>query len=69
MEKVRIGIIGAGGITQYAHIPCFQKLEDVEVVAICDPNELKLKEVTEKSGIPQKFTDYQKLEISILRGN
>ncbi|MCK4244944.1 MAG: Gfo/Idh/MocA family oxidoreductase [Candidatus Omnitrophica bacterium] len=61
MEKVKIGIIGAGGITQYAHIPCFQKLEGVEVVAICDPNELKLKEVTEKSGIPQKFTDYQKL--------
>ncbi|MCK4308247.1 Gfo/Idh/MocA family oxidoreductase [candidate division WOR-3 bacterium] len=61
MEKVKIGIIGAGGIVQYAHIPCFQKLGDVEIVAICDPNEPKLKEVAEKSDIPQKFTDYQKL--------
>ena len=61
MEKVRIGIIGAGGIAQYAHIPCFQKSENAEVVAICDPNELKLKEVAEKFNIPQEFTDYQKL--------
>ena len=61
MEKVRIGIIGVGGIAQYAHIPSFQKLENAEVVAVCDPNELKLKEVAEKFNIPQKFANYQEL--------
>ncbi|HCG77464.1 MAG: gfo/Idh/MocA family oxidoreductase [bacterium (Candidatus Ratteibacteria) CG_4_10_14_3_um_filter_41_18] len=61
MEKVRIGIIGVGGITQYAHIPCFQKLENVEIMAISDPNEDKLKKVAEKFNIPQKFSDYQEL--------
>ncbi len=61
MEKIKIGIIGAGGIAQYAHIPCFQKLENAEVAAICDPNELKLNEVAEKFKIPQKFNNYQEL--------
>jgi len=61
MEKVKVGIIGVGGIAQYAHIPCFQKLKDAEVVAVCDPNELKLKDVAEKFNIPQKFSDYRKL--------
>ncbi len=36
MEKIRIGIVGAGGMTAY-HIPGFRK-GGAEVVAIADPN-------------------------------
>jgi len=61
MKKVKVGIIGAGGIVQIGHIPSFQKLPDVEVVAISDPNEEKLKFVAEKFRIPRTFSDYKKM--------
>jgi len=58
---IKIGIIGAGGISQVAHIPNFQKIEDVKVEAICDINEEKLNYVAEKFNIPKKFTDWEKM--------
>jgi len=34
--SLRIGIIGAGQMTQIAHLPSIQQIDDVEVVAIAD---------------------------------
>jgi len=61
METLRVGIIGSGGIAQYAHIPNYQKCENVEVVACCDIVEETAKKCAEKYGIPRVFTDYQKM--------
>lgn len=37
MSKVRVGIIGAGGIATIAHLPTLQAHQDrVEVIAIAD---------------------------------
>ena len=36
MDKVRIGIIGCGGIANGKHMPALKKLPDVEMVAFCD---------------------------------
>jgi predicted dehydrogenase len=58
---IKIGIIGAGGISQVAHIPNFQKIDGVKVEAICDINEEKLNYVAEKFNIPKKFTDWEKM--------
>ncbi|HNS32227.1 MAG TPA: Gfo/Idh/MocA family oxidoreductase [bacterium] len=55
MKKLKAGIIGAGGIAQYAHIPSFKKAEGVEVAAIADINEIKMKAAAEKFGIPRTF--------------
>lgn len=61
MKKLRIGIIGAGGIAQAAHIPCFKKAENVEVAAISDINREKLQYAAEKFDIKQTFTEWEKL--------
>lgn len=61
MEKLKVGIIGAGGIAQYVHIPSYQKIEGVEVVAVSDINEEKLDYVAEKFKIPKKFKDWKDL--------
>ena len=61
MEKLKVGIIGAGGISQAAHIPNFQKVEGVEVAGLCDINEEKLNFVSDKFKIPQKFTKWENL--------
>ncbi|MCX7704786.1 MAG: Gfo/Idh/MocA family oxidoreductase [bacterium] len=58
MKKLKVGIIGAGGISHY-HIEAFKQLPDVEIVAISDPNELKLSFVAEKFGILKRFINWE----------
>ena len=35
-RKVRVGVIGAGGIANGVHLPSLSEIEDADVVAICD---------------------------------
>ena len=60
-NKIKVGIIGAGGIAQYAHIPGSQKLKDVELLAVADPVAGRAKGVAEKFNIPRYFEDPQKM--------
>lgn len=60
MTKLKMGIIGVGGIAQQRHIPTFLQLQDkVEWTAVHDLNEHRAKEVAEKYGITHVVTDYQ----------
>lgn len=62
MEKLRVGIIGAGGIATDVHIPAYQKVpENVEIVAISDVVYEKAKAVAEEKGITHAFDDYEKM--------
>jgi len=61
MEKVRVAIIGAGWIAQVAHIPVWKKLENVELVAVCDTIKTRAKAVAEKYKIPQFLTSDDEL--------
>ena len=36
MEKIRIGIVGVGGIANGAHIPPLQACADCQITAVCD---------------------------------
>lgn len=56
-DKIKIGIIGAGNIAQTAHMPAYLKQKDVEIVAICDINEKRAKEVAAKHDIKYALTD------------
>lgn len=61
-RKLKIGIIGSGGIAQSCHIPGYQSIPDqCEVVALCDPHEPNLKQASEKFGITDLYTDYRGL--------
>lgn len=62
MNKLRIGVIGVGGIAQDRHIPAFLKLsEQCVITAISDINATRAQEVVEKFNIPQFYTDYREL--------
>ncbi|MGV2621331.1 UNVERIFIED_CONTAM: Gfo/Idh/MocA family oxidoreductase [Halobacillus marinus] len=59
MTRLRIGLIGVGGIAQGRHIPSFLELqEDVILHAVQDVNEQRAKEVAETHGIPHVYEDY-----------
>ncbi len=63
MDKVRVGIIGCGGIANGKHMPSLSKLKEVEMVAFCDLIEEKAQKAAKQYGVPgaKVFTDYKQL--------
>lgn len=60
MEKLRVGVIGCGSIAQYRHLPEYQLNKNVELVAVCDINEERAKEIAGKYGVTH-YTSYEAL--------
>ena len=56
MSKLRVGVIGVGGISEM-HIGGYKANPNVEIVAFCDINEQRLKEKGEKHGVTHLYTD------------
>ncbi|MDH7570945.1 MAG: Gfo/Idh/MocA family oxidoreductase, partial [Armatimonadota bacterium] len=57
---LRVGVIGTGAIGQRRHIPECVANPNTELVALCDPNEERVKEVAARFG-GQPFTDYKEM--------
>jgi predicted dehydrogenase len=60
-EKIRVGIVGAGGNTRAKHIPGLQAQDDVEVVSVCNRSRESGRKVAEQFGIPKVYEDWQEL--------
>ena len=50
---LRIGIIGAGSNTKLRHIPGFQAIEEVQIVAVCNRSLKSAKKVADTFNIPR----------------
>lgn len=63
MEKMRIGIIGCGGIANAKHMPAISKLQDVEMTAFCDIIKERAEKAAKEYGSPDAkvYTDYREL--------
>jgi predicted dehydrogenase len=55
MEKIKLGIIGLGGIAQIIHLPILSKMNDIEISAVCDNDSQKCKRIAAKYGIKKHF--------------
>ncbi|NMA84566.1 MAG: Gfo/Idh/MocA family oxidoreductase [Epulopiscium sp.] len=60
MKKIKVGIIGAGSIS-HMHTTSYKKLDNVEVIAVCDIDEERAKAYAEQYNIPQVFTDHHEM--------
>src|SRR5688572_33338021 len=60
-ERLKVGIIGGGAITQVAHLPVLKKLKVVEVPAICDTDLPKARALADRFGIKDAFDDIEDL--------
>jgi predicted dehydrogenase len=58
---IRIGLIGAGQNTRDRHIPGFQKIEGVEIVAVANRSQESGRRVADQFKIPQVFDTWQEL--------
>jgi len=62
-KKLKVGIIGCGGIANGKHMPSLAKLDNVEMVAFCDIVKERAEEAAKKFGVADSFvcTDYRDL--------
>ena len=61
-KKLRVGLIGAGGIMRGAHLnPGWTAAPDCEIVAVCDIHEPTAQGLARDFKIPHIFNDFNKL--------
>ncbi len=63
MEKLKIGIIGCGGIANGKHLPAIKQNGNFEILAVCDLIEERAQKAKEEYGTENTkvFTDYKEL--------
>lgn len=60
-RDIRIGMIGAGQITQTRHLPALQKIEGCDVTALADVDVGRLASVADLFEVPNRHADYRLL--------
>ncbi len=58
---LRVGVVGAGAISQLAHLPVLAKMRGVTTVALCDNDGPKARALADRFGVRDVFTDIEDL--------
>ncbi len=61
MENLKGAIIGCGTIASSAHLPAFNSLKQVEIIALIDSDIKQAKRLAKKFQIKEVFTEYDQL--------
>lgn len=61
MNKIKLGIVGLGGISQIIHMPILSKMEDVEIDAVCDSDISKCKNIASRYNVKKYYKDVDKM--------
>lgn len=62
---MRVGLVGCGTVAGYGHLPAIKSIDEIELVALSDINEARLKEYGERFGAKRLFTDYKEMLDSV----
>jgi predicted dehydrogenase len=61
MSKIKVGIIGTGGIS-HVHMSGYKRLSDkVEIAAVCDIDENKVRDYANRYGAAKYYLDYNEM--------
>ena len=60
-SRVRVAMIGAGGLATKVHYPSLASLHNVEMAAVCDTDPERLANAVTRFGIKRTFTDYRRM--------
>lgn len=59
--KVRVAMIGAGGMANAVHYPSLASFPDVEFAGICDVDPKRLQETADRYGIERRYSSYRQM--------
>ena len=60
MDKLNFALIGLGPVGEYNHLPALINYHKINLVSICDKNELKVKSLSKKYKV-KGYTDFKKM--------
>ena len=60
MKKVRLGLIGCGG-RMGAHMNCFEQMDNVDIVAVCDPIAERREAAAKRFGAQRMYANHNEL--------
>lgn len=60
-KKIRLGIIGAGGMAKVGHIPAILELPELELVALCRRTKKEADKLAREYGVKECYYDYRDL--------
>jgi predicted dehydrogenase len=58
---LNVGIVGAGGIAKFLHIPGYKRIPDVFISAISDSDEERAKSLAKEFNIPRVYKNYEEM--------
>ncbi|MEB2355804.1 MAG: Gfo/Idh/MocA family oxidoreductase, partial [Ignavibacteriales bacterium] len=58
MDKVKIGVIGLGGVAQLVHLPNLTKMRNIELTAVAETNKSRLNTIADKFNVKNKYSNY-----------
>lgn len=61
MDRVRIAIIGCGGVAWIGHLPWIWEHPAAEIAAVCDLSEQRAREAQARYQVPDAETDYRQI--------
>ena len=61
MDKVRVALIGAGGMANAMHYPSLVEMDDAKLVGLCDLDEERLRSTGDKFKIEARYRDYKEM--------
>jgi predicted dehydrogenase len=61
MDRIRLGIIGAGPIVEKKHLPALAEIPEISVVAVCRRNVDALRQLAERFRVQTQYVDYREL--------
>ena len=62
MKRVRVGLVGCGGVAQMMHLPYLRELDGLfEIAALCDLSPGVLRSVGDHYGVAARYTDFHEL--------
>jgi len=60
-SKIRIAMIGAGGMANGVHYPSLDSFDDVEIAAVCDLNQERLNSTADTYKIEKRYDNYVRM--------
>ena len=55
MKKIKVGIVGCGGIAGGKHLPGHNSVKDVSIIAACDIDKARATSFAKKHDIPTRL--------------
>lgn len=56
-KRVRVAVVGCGRFANSTHLPNLQRIEQAEVVAVCDRDRAAAEATAARFGVPHAYTD------------